>query len=57
MSARSEDRSAQSLRPRPVFSKRLGLDALDAVRFYEKRFGLVLTPREESDLFAFLSVL
>ena len=29
----------------------------DAVRFYENRFGLVLTPQEESDLVAFLSVL
>jgi hypothetical protein len=30
---------------------------LDAVHFYESRFGLVLTPQEESDLVAFLSVL
>ncbi len=30
---------------------------LDAVHFYETRFGLVLTPQEESDLVAFLSVL
>jgi len=30
---------------------------LDAVQFYEGRFGLVLTPQEESDLVAFLSVL
>jgi cytochrome c peroxidase len=30
---------------------------LDAVRFYEGRFGLVLTPQEESDLAAFLSTL
>jgi len=30
---------------------------LDAVRFYEVRFGLVLTPQEESDLVAFLSAL
>jgi cytochrome c peroxidase len=30
---------------------------LDAVRFYETRFGLVLTPQEESGLVAFLSVL
>jgi hypothetical protein len=27
---------------------------LDAVQFYEGRFGLVLTPQEESDLVAFL---
>jgi hypothetical protein len=31
--------------PRSVF--------LDAVRFYEKRFGLMLSPQEESDLIAF----
>jgi hypothetical protein len=30
---------------------------LDVVHFYENRFGLVLTPQEESDLVAFLSVL
>ncbi|PYT68855.1 MAG: hypothetical protein DMG39_20050 [Acidobacteria bacterium] len=30
---------------------------LEAVHFYEIRFGLVLTPQEESDLVAFLSVL
>jgi hypothetical protein len=30
---------------------------LDVVRFYETRFDLVLTPQEESDLVAFLSVL
>jgi len=27
------------------------------VQFYENRFGLVLTPQEESDLVAFLSAL
>jgi len=30
---------------------------LDAVHFYEKRFGLILTHQEESDLVAFLSTL
>jgi hypothetical protein len=30
---------------------------MDAVRFYENRFGLVLTPQEESDLVAFLKTL
>ena len=30
---------------------------LDAVRSYENRFALILTPQEESDLVAFLSVL
>ena len=30
---------------------------LDAVHFYETRFGLVLTPEEESDLVAFLRAL
>ncbi len=30
---------------------------LDAVQFYEGRFGLVLTPQEESNLVTFLSVL
>jgi cytochrome c peroxidase len=30
---------------------------LDVVHFYENRFGLALTPAEESDLLAFLNVL
>ena len=30
---------------------------MDAVHFYEVRFGLVLTPQEESDLVVFLSAL
>jgi len=30
---------------------------LDVVHFYEKRFGLVLSPGDELDLFNFLSVL
>jgi hypothetical protein len=30
---------------------------LDAVRFYESRFGLVLTPQEESELVVFLNSL
>ena len=41
----------------PFFHNGSAPTLLDAVRFYEKRFGLVLTPREESDLVAFLSAL
>ena len=41
----------------PFFHNGSARTLLDAVRFYENRFGLVLTPREESDLVAFLSVL
>ena len=41
----------------PFFHNGSARTLLDAVRFYEKRFGLVLTPREESDLVAFLSAL
>jgi hypothetical protein len=41
----------------PYFHNGSAQTLLDAVRFYEKRFGLVLTPQEESDLVAFLSVL
>jgi hypothetical protein len=41
----------------PFFHNGSAQTLLDAVRFYETRFGLVLTPQEESDLVAFLSVL
>ena len=41
----------------PYFHNGSAQTLMDAVRFYEKRFGLVLTPQEESDLVAFLSVL
>jgi cytochrome c peroxidase len=41
----------------PYFHNGSAQTLLDAVRFYEKRFGLVLTAQEESDLVAFLSVL
>lgn len=41
----------------PYFHNGSAQTLLDAVRFYEGRFGLVLTPQEESDLVAFLSVL
>jgi cytochrome c peroxidase len=41
----------------PYFHNGSAQTLLDAVRFYEKRFGLVLTPQEESDLVAFLSTL
>lgn len=41
----------------PYFHNGSAQTLLDAVRFYENRFGLVLTPQEESDLVAFLSVL
>jgi len=41
----------------PYFHNGSAQSLLDAVRFYEKRFGLVLTPQEESDLVAFLSSL
>jgi cytochrome c peroxidase len=41
----------------PYFHNGSAQTLLDAVHFYEKRFGLVLTPQEESDLVAFLSVL
>src|SRR5262249_26564256 len=41
----------------PFFHNGSAETLLDAVRFYEKRFGLVLTPQEESDLVAFLTVL
>jgi len=41
----------------PYFHNGSAQTLLDAVRFYEKRFGLVLTRQEESDLVAFLSTL
>jgi cytochrome c peroxidase len=41
----------------PYFHNGSAQTLLDAVRFYEVRFGLVLTPQEESDLVAFLSAL
>ena len=41
----------------PYFHNGSALTLLDAVRFYEGRFGLVLTPQEESDLVAFLNTL
>jgi cytochrome c peroxidase len=41
----------------PYFHNGSAQTLRDAVRFYEVRFGLVLTPQEESDLVAFLSVL
>jgi hypothetical protein len=41
----------------PFFHNGAAQNLLDAVRFYEKRFGLMLTPQEESDLVAFLNSL
>ena len=41
----------------PYFHNGSAKTLLDAVRFYEGRFGLVLTHHEESDLVAFLSSL
>ena len=41
----------------PYFHNGSAQTLLDAVRFYEGRFGLVLTTQEESDLVAFLSAL
>jgi len=41
----------------PYFHNGSAQTLLDAVHFYEKHFGLVLTPEEESDLVAFLSSL
>ena len=40
----------------PYFHNGSAQTLLDVVHFYENRFGLVLTPQEESDLVAFLSV-
>lgn len=41
----------------PYFHNASARTLLDVVRFYEVRFGLSLTPQEESDLVAFLSSL
>jgi len=41
----------------PYFHNGSAQSLKDVVHFYENRFGLVLTPREESDLVAFLSAL
>ena len=41
----------------PFFHNGSAHTLMDVVRFYENRFGLVLTPRKESDLVAFLSAL
>jgi len=41
----------------PYFHNGSARTLLDAVRFYETRFGLVLTQQDESDLVAFLSSL
>jgi len=41
----------------PYFHNGSAQTLLDVVHFYEVRFGLVLTPQDESDLVAFLSAL
>jgi len=41
----------------PYFHNGSARTLLDVVHFYENRFGLSLTPQEESDLVAFLNVL
>jgi len=41
----------------PYFHNGSAQTLMDVLHFYEKRFGLVLTPQEESDLVAFLGVL
>jgi cytochrome c peroxidase len=41
----------------PYFHNGSAQTLLDVVNFYEKRFGLVLSPQDEFDLFNFLSVL
>jgi cytochrome c peroxidase len=41
----------------PYFHNGSAQTLLDVVHFYENRFGLVLTPQEESDLVAFLGAL
>jgi hypothetical protein len=41
----------------PYFHNGSARTLLEAVRFYEVRFGLALTPQEEADLIAFLSAL
>lgn len=42
---------------RPYFHNGSARTLLDVVHFYENRFGLQLTKRDESDLAAFLSSL
>ncbi len=41
----------------PFFHNGSAQSLLDVVRFYENRFGLILTRQEEADLVAFLSSL
>ena len=41
----------------PYFHNGSAQSLMDVVHFYESRFGLVLTPQEESDLVAFLGAL
>lgn len=41
----------------PYFHNGSARTLLDVVRFYKTRFGMVLTPQEESDLVAFLNAL
>jgi cytochrome c peroxidase len=41
----------------PYFHNGAAQNLTDVLRFYEKRFNLVLTPQEESDLVAFLAAL
>lgn len=41
----------------PYFHNGSAQTLLEVVHFYENRFGLVLTPQEESDLVAFLNAL
>src|SRR5207245_8817558 len=41
----------------PYFHNGSAQTLLDAIRFYEVRFGVVFTPQEEADLVAFLSSL
>jgi len=41
----------------PYFHNGSAQTLMDVVHFYENRFGLILTPQEESDLVAFLSAL
>jgi len=41
----------------PYFHNGSATNLRDVVRFYERRFGLVLSPQEESDLVAFLGAL
>jgi cytochrome c peroxidase len=48
---------AWSFQPRAYFHNGSAQSLLDVVRFYEKRFGLVLSLQDELDLVNFLSVL